>query len=159
VLIALGFWSRITPFRLYGLVVTIVCVLKLVTLDIVDADALMRVVAFIVGGMICFGVSALYNFAVKRFGEIASPDHDAVEAATAFVPFAESPAPDHGGAAASPGQIWPSAPELRPDQPWPDATATRPGQIQTAAPETRPDQAWPDQARPGGGGARGDHML
>ncbi|MDR1238159.1 MAG: DUF2339 domain-containing protein, partial [Propionibacteriaceae bacterium] len=75
VLIALGFWSRTTPFRLYGLVVTILCVLKLVTWDIVSADSLMRVIAFIGGGLICFGISALYNFAVKRFTDAPTQNH------------------------------------------------------------------------------------
>jgi hypothetical protein len=65
--IALGFWSRAGSLRLYGLVVTICCVLKLVTLDVGSIDTLMRVVAFIGGGLICFGISALYNFAVKQF--------------------------------------------------------------------------------------------
>jgi hypothetical protein len=35
----------------------------------------MRVVSFISGGLICFGISALYNFAVKRF-ELPPPDAD-----------------------------------------------------------------------------------
>jgi len=64
-LIALGFWSWVKPLRLFGLVATIVCVLKLVTFDIANADTLMRVIAFIGGGVICFGISALYNFATK----------------------------------------------------------------------------------------------
>jgi uncharacterized membrane protein len=67
VIISLGFWSRAKALRLYGLTVVIVCVLKLVTYDIMDLDTIMRVVAFIGGGIICFGISALYNFAVKRF--------------------------------------------------------------------------------------------
>ena len=67
VIIALGFWSRVRSLRLYGLVVVILCVLKLVTFDLYGLDTLMRVVAFIGGGIICFGISALYNFAVKRF--------------------------------------------------------------------------------------------
>ena len=64
-LIALGFWSWVKPLRLFGLVVTILCVLKLVTYDVASADTIMRVIAFIGGGIICFGISALYNFATK----------------------------------------------------------------------------------------------
>jgi hypothetical protein len=67
--IALGFWSRIKAFRLYGLVVMMLCVIKLVTLDISNLDSLMRVVAFIVGGLFCFAISALYNYTVKRFNK------------------------------------------------------------------------------------------
>jgi len=61
-----GFFTRLKPLRLYGLVLTLCCVLKLVLLDIGDAETLMRVVAFISGGLICFGISALYSYAVKH---------------------------------------------------------------------------------------------
>jgi hypothetical protein len=64
--VVLGFWSRIKVLRLYGLVVMLVSIIKLVTFDISGADATMRIVAFIGGGLICFAISALYNFAVKR---------------------------------------------------------------------------------------------
>ena len=67
VIITLGFWSRTRSLRLYGLVIVILCVLKMVLFDLGGLDTLMRVVAFIGGGVICFGISALYNFAVKRF--------------------------------------------------------------------------------------------
>jgi hypothetical protein len=63
--IALGFWSRARSLRLTGLVVLVICVLKLAVLDIGDVNSIMRVVSFIVGGIICFAISALYNFLVK----------------------------------------------------------------------------------------------
>jgi len=66
-LVALGFWSRIRSLRLYGLVIVILCVLKLTLFDIGGLNTIMRVIAFIGGGVICFGISALYNFAVKLF--------------------------------------------------------------------------------------------
>ncbi|MDR0514474.1 MAG: DUF2339 domain-containing protein [Coriobacteriaceae bacterium] len=69
VIVGCGFWTRARWMRLYGLVITLLCVLKLVLLDVGGLDAPMRVVAFIGGGIICFGISALYNFAVKRFKE------------------------------------------------------------------------------------------
>lgn len=66
--IGAGFITRIKPLRLYGLIAIIVCVLKLVTVDIgLNTDMLMRVIALIVGGLICFGISALYTYTVKRF--------------------------------------------------------------------------------------------
>jgi uncharacterized membrane protein len=67
VIVILGFWSRCRVLRLYGLVLVLLSVIKLVTYDIRDLDSLMRVVSFIGGGLICFGISALYNFTVKRF--------------------------------------------------------------------------------------------
>jgi uncharacterized membrane protein len=63
--IALGFWSRARSLRLTGLVVLVICVLKLTIIDIGAVNSLMRVLAFIVGGIICFAISALYNFLVK----------------------------------------------------------------------------------------------
>ncbi|MCL1837925.1 MAG: DUF2339 domain-containing protein [Propionibacteriaceae bacterium] len=65
--VGLGLWSRGKPLRLYGLIVTIACVLKLVTLDIGSFDSIARVVAFLGGAAVCFGISALYNYAAKHF--------------------------------------------------------------------------------------------
>ena len=49
------------------------CVLKLGVINVASALPLARVVAFIVGGVICFAISALYNYAAKRFdGDAAS---------------------------------------------------------------------------------------
>lgn len=71
--VAAGFALRLKPLRLYGLVVTVLCVLKLGVIDVASALPLARVVAFIVGGVICFAISALYNYAAKRFdGDAAS---------------------------------------------------------------------------------------
>ncbi|MDR3315104.1 MAG: DUF2339 domain-containing protein [Coriobacteriales bacterium] len=65
--IALGFILRNKAFRIYGLVLVMVCVLKLLVFDLGELNSILRVVAFIGGGIICFAISALYNFAVKRF--------------------------------------------------------------------------------------------
>lgn len=64
-----GFALRQRTLRLSGLIMVMICVLKLVTIDIGDAEATMRVIALIAGGLICFGISALYNYSVKRFDE------------------------------------------------------------------------------------------
>jgi uncharacterized membrane protein len=86
-LILLGFWSRIRSLRVYGLVVVILSVLKLVAFDLAELDTVMRVVTFIGGGVICFGISALYNFAVKRFA--------ASDSATQTAPALESQPQEH----------------------------------------------------------------
>jgi hypothetical protein len=67
--VALGFWSRVRSLRLTGLVVLVICVLKLTVVDIGEVNSLMRVVSFISGGVICFAISALYNFLVKLQGK------------------------------------------------------------------------------------------
>ncbi|MDR1088349.1 MAG: DUF2339 domain-containing protein [Coriobacteriales bacterium] len=64
--IAAGFALRRGTLRIYGLVLVLVCVIKLLIIDLVNLNSVMRVIAFIGCGLICFGISALYNFAVKR---------------------------------------------------------------------------------------------
>lgn len=72
VCVVAGFMTKIKPLRLYGLILVIISVLKLVTYDVLNAQSLMRVIAFIVGGLICFGISALYSYTVKRFEDKAA---------------------------------------------------------------------------------------
>lgn len=64
--IILGFVWRVKSLRLYGLVITLVCVLKLVTYDVTNLNTLMRVIALIGGGIICFIISAIYNYTSKK---------------------------------------------------------------------------------------------
>lgn len=66
--VAFGFAQRISPLRLYGLVLALLCVAKLVVIDLSGLDSVARVVAFIAGGIVCFGISAVYNYAAKRLG-------------------------------------------------------------------------------------------
>ena len=66
-IVSLGLWSRIKPLRLFGLVVVILCVLKLVTFDIGNVTPIARVVAFLGGAAVCFGISALYHYTAKHF--------------------------------------------------------------------------------------------
>lgn len=82
-----GFVMRLKPLRLYGLILVIVCVAKLVTIDIIDIEATMRVIAFITGGLICFGISALYNYSVKRFDE----PHQQLDGADQKEPYYTNP--------------------------------------------------------------------
>jgi len=67
VIVGLGMWSRIKPLRIFGLIVVMACVLKLVTLDIGSVTSITRVVAFLGGAVVCFGISALYNYAARHF--------------------------------------------------------------------------------------------
>ncbi|MGL6199484.1 MAG: DUF2339 domain-containing protein [Lachnospiraceae bacterium] len=64
--IAVGFKKDFTSFRVYGLVLTIAAVLKLVTYDIMKLNSMIRVGAFVVGGILCFMISRLYNNASKK---------------------------------------------------------------------------------------------
>jgi hypothetical protein len=74
VLVGLGLWSRVKALRLYGLVVTLACVLKLVLVDLGLVTPITRVVAFLGGAAVCFAISALYNYAAKQFDKtLATP--------------------------------------------------------------------------------------
>lgn len=64
--IIIGFLGKSKPIRLYGLVVIMLCVVKLVSFDVIDLNTPLRVVSLIVGGIICFVISAIYNYANKK---------------------------------------------------------------------------------------------
>ena len=63
VCITVGFTSKTKGLRVYGLIVVMLCVIKLVTVDIsaTNANSMSRVVAFVVGGIVCFIISGIYN--------------------------------------------------------------------------------------------------
>jgi len=64
--IVAGFIGKAKRLRLYGLVLTILCVLKLTMFDVAGQDSYLRVICFIGGGIICFAISAIYNYSVKK---------------------------------------------------------------------------------------------
>ncbi|MBN2220992.1 MAG: DUF2339 domain-containing protein, partial [Vallitaleaceae bacterium] len=59
--IFIGIWRKAKVLRLYGLATTLLCVLKMVTLDVDGLQTMLRVGVFIIGGIICFLISALYS--------------------------------------------------------------------------------------------------
>ena len=67
VCVIVGFIRRAGSLRLYGLLLTMVCVLKLVTWDVAGLETLLRILSLIGGGVICFVISAIYSYSVKRF--------------------------------------------------------------------------------------------
>ena len=56
-----GFAAKTKGLRVYGLIVVMICVIKLVTFDVEAADSLSRVAAFVVSGIVCFIISGIYN--------------------------------------------------------------------------------------------------
>lgn len=56
-----GFQKEIPVVRKYGLVLSMLTVLKLLFFDIEYTGTGMRAVAFILGGVVCLGISGLYN--------------------------------------------------------------------------------------------------
>lgn len=65
--IVAGFKFQTKFLRLYGLFLTLLCVLKLVTYDVAGLDTVLRVVSLIGGGIICFIISAVYSYSVKKY--------------------------------------------------------------------------------------------
>lgn len=59
--IAIGFKQKTKSLRLYGLMFTILMVLKFIIVDLSQENSITRIVALLVGGLICFGISVLYN--------------------------------------------------------------------------------------------------
>lgn len=59
--IAFGFYKSYKSFRIYGLILSMVSVFKLILFDVSSKSALYNAVGFLVCGLICFGISFLYN--------------------------------------------------------------------------------------------------
>lgn len=59
--IALGFKLQIKSLRLFGLILTIIMALKFIIVDFSQGNSIMRVVSLLIGGLICFGITVLYN--------------------------------------------------------------------------------------------------
>ena len=71
--ILLGFYYRNKSIRIYGLVLSVIGIVKLILIDTWGAtsdNTLLRAVCFLSCGLICFGISLLYNFGEKRLNAI-----------------------------------------------------------------------------------------
>ena len=54
--------------RVCGLVLVLLCVAKLVLVDIRYDNVLLRAAGFFAGGILCFGISLVYNLVDKWMG-------------------------------------------------------------------------------------------
>ncbi|MCR5214258.1 MAG: DUF2339 domain-containing protein [Eubacterium sp.] len=66
VFILMGFMIDIKNLRIYGLVVSMICVVKLVMIDITYDNTLGHAISFFISGILCFAISAVYNIAEKK---------------------------------------------------------------------------------------------
>lgn len=64
--ILFGFNFNVKSTRVYGLVLILASVLKIVVIDMWGQDSIIRVVSLIIGGIICFVISAGYNYFEKN---------------------------------------------------------------------------------------------
>ncbi len=72
--IVVGFIGKAKTLRYYGLAITLTCILKLVTFDVTNLNTLLRVLTFIGGGVICFIISAIYNYTSKKLLSVQNND-------------------------------------------------------------------------------------
>lgn len=61
-----GFWLANRPVRIFGLVIVLLSVLKIVTLDVSNEGSLLRVIMLVVGGVLCLLISLAYTWWEKR---------------------------------------------------------------------------------------------
>lgn len=64
--IVVGFMLHKRSFRLYGLILTMLCVFKLVIMDIEYNYDLLKPVSYLVAGVLCFGISWFYSRIEKK---------------------------------------------------------------------------------------------
>ena len=67
--IVLGFVMDIKSLRIYGLVVSMLCVVKLVMIDITYDNTMGHALSFFISGVLCFVISAVYSLAEKKLRE------------------------------------------------------------------------------------------
>ena len=72
--IIIGFYKNTSAFRLYGLILSMVSVFKLIMIDIKYDSTLENAVSFFVSGILCFIISFLYN-KIDHSLKKSSPDN------------------------------------------------------------------------------------
>jgi hypothetical protein len=71
-----GFVLKNAVLRVAGLTVSIIGVIKMTIVDVWETDSIVRVIALITGGVICFVISAIYNKTAKKLKEISLNEDD-----------------------------------------------------------------------------------
>ena len=66
VCIVFGFMKELKALRIYGLALIMTSVFKMVVIDVWNQNSLVRVASLIIGGIICFAISAAYSKIEKK---------------------------------------------------------------------------------------------
>jgi len=79
--IAIGFKDRAIgkKLRIFGLVMTLVFVLKFILIDIHIDGSIEKAFSYLVSGILCFGISFIYNFFEKKHGKSTEELNDESE--------------------------------------------------------------------------------
>lgn len=64
--VIIGFRFSNKSIRLYGLILSMLSIVKLILIDISYSNTLMRAVSFLISGLLCFGISLVYNHIDKQ---------------------------------------------------------------------------------------------
>lgn len=67
VLIIIGFKYETKGLRIYGLVIALICAVKLVMVDITYQNTVGHAISFFVSGILCFAISFIYSFVEKKY--------------------------------------------------------------------------------------------
>ncbi len=67
ILIVLGFYFSGKGLRIYGLVISLICAIKLVMIDITYENTIGHAISFFISGILCFAISAIYSYAEKKY--------------------------------------------------------------------------------------------
>ncbi|MBP5178801.1 MAG: hypothetical protein J6066_04445, partial [Lachnospiraceae bacterium] len=62
-----GFIYKLKGLRIYGLVLSLVCVVKLVMIDISYENTIGHALSFFLSGVLCFVISAIYSYVEKKY--------------------------------------------------------------------------------------------
>ena len=65
--IILGFVLKNKGLRIYGLIVSLVCAVKLALVDITYQNTIGHAVSFFICGVLCFSISAIYSYVEKKY--------------------------------------------------------------------------------------------
>lgn len=64
--ILLGFKKYMKSFRIYGLILTMICICKLIVIDVSYSVDILRPLGFLIAGILCFGISLIYSKLEKQ---------------------------------------------------------------------------------------------
>ena len=67
ILISAGFIYKVKGLRIYGLVLSLICVIKLVMIDIAYENTVGHALSFFLSGVLCFVISAIYSHVEKKY--------------------------------------------------------------------------------------------
>ena len=67
--IIIGFKKRYKALRVYGLVLSMVSIVKLIMIDIFYDNNIGHAISFIASGLLCFSISMIYNYIDKKIGK------------------------------------------------------------------------------------------